>query len=207
MRDDRRLDAALANVFEALEWRRFLQSPPAELREIVLEHMLAGPKLGCGHVRLAMQRGDDYGVRPALVRDMLRAFFLLRWEGVDANEVGVLPGGHAEGAVVNVMLEGGAEAYAQIPLVSPMVGGSQVFLQHPQVAGFLRAQLARFLARSREVGLGAAREADLLAHMNTLASRQLGHTLRALAPGLPIFDVIFRDDDRVEVEPRGVVPV
>lgn len=206
MRDDRRLDEALSKVFEALEWRRFLRAPPEGVRDIVLEHMLAGPRLGCGHVRLAMQRGDDYGVRPELVRDMLRAFFHLRWDGVEENEVGVLPGGHAEGAVVNVLLEGGAEAYAQIPLVSPMVGGSQVFLQHPQVAGFLRAQLARFLSRAREVGLGDAREAELLARMNELASRQLGHTLRALAPGLPVFDVLFRDDDRVEVAPRGVVP-
>lgn len=207
MRDDRRLDETLANVFEALEWRRFLRAPPEPVREIVLEHMLAGPRLGCGHVRLAMQRADDYGVRAELVRDLLRAFFLLKWEGVEENEVGVLPGGHAEGAVVNVMIEGGAEAYARIPLVPPMVEGTQVFLQHPQVSGFLRAQVARLLTRSRALGLGEAREAELLAHMNSLASRQLGHTLRALAPGLPVFDVLFRDDDRVEVEARGLVPV
>lgn len=206
MRDDRRLDEALASVYEPLEWRRFLRAPPEAMREIVMEHILTGPRLGCGHLRLAMQRGDDYGVRPALVRDLLRAFLRLRWEGVEENEMGVLPGGHTEGAVVNVLVEGGAEAYAQIPLVSPMVGGSQVFLQHPQVAGFLRGQLARFLSRTREVGLGEAREGELLAHMNDLASRQLGHTLRALAPGLPVFDVLFRDDDRVEVNLRGVVP-
>jgi hypothetical protein len=107
--------------------------------------------------------------------------------------------------VVNVLIEGGAEAYARIPLVSPMVGGSQVFLQHPQVAVFLRAQVARLLTRVRAFGLGEAREGELLAHMNELASRQLGHTLRALAPGLPVFDVLFRDDDGVEVEARGFV--
>ena len=206
MREDRRLDEALSKVFEPLEWRRFLRAPPAPVREIVLEHMLAGPKLGCGHVRLALQRSDDYGVRAELVRDLLRAFFLLRWEGVEENEVGVLPGGHAEGAVVNVLIEGGAEAYARIPLVSPMVGGSQVFLQHPQVAVFLRGQVARLLTRARAFGLSEAREGELLAHMNELASRQLGHTLRALAPGLPVFDVLFCDDDRVEVEARGLVP-
>lgn len=206
MRGDRRLDEALAKVAEPLEWRRFLRRPPEELRDIVLEHMLDGPRLGCGHLRLAMQRGDDYGVRPALVRDLLRAFFRLRWEGVDDHEVGVLPGGHAEGAVVNVLIEGGAEAYSQVPLLSPMVGGTQVFLQHPQVAGFLRAQLARFLSRTRETGLGEARERELLSLMNGLAARQLGHTLGALAAGLPIYDVLFRDDDGVEVIRRGEVP-
>jgi rhodanese-related sulfurtransferase len=206
MRGDRRLDAALERVFEPLEWRRFLRSPPAAVRPFVLEHMTVAGHLGCGHLRLSMQRGDDYGVRPELVRSFLRAFLTLRWEGVDDHEVGVLPGGHAEGAVVNVLVEGGAEAYAQIPLVSPMAGGSQMFLQHPQVAGFLRGQLARFIARSRQSGLRESAEHELLARMNELGARQLGHTLGALAAGLPVYDVTFDDDDAVRVEARGHVP-
>lgn len=205
LRDDRRLDAALERVFEPLEWRRFMSSPPAAVRPIVLEHMTDAGHIGCGHVRLSMQRSEDYGVRQELVRDFLRAFLTLRWEGVDDHEVGVLPGGHAEGAVVNILLADGAEAYSQIPLISPMAGGSQIFLQHPQVAGFLRGQLARFIARSKESGLRGDSEASLLARMNELAAQQLGCTLGALAAGLPVYDVTFDEDDGVRVDARGSV--
>lgn len=206
MRDDRRLDDALADVSGPLAWRRFMRAPPLAARGAALEHMVIPAHMGCGHMRLAAQRAADYGLRPELVGTFLRTFLTLRWEGVEENEITVLPGGHAEGAVVNVLIEGGAEAYARIPLVSPMAGGSQMFLQHPQVAAFLRGQLAHFLARTRAVGLAAGGEAALNARMSALGDAQLGHTLAALAPGLPVYDVTFDDDGRVRVEARGAVP-
>lgn len=205
MREDRRLDEALSSVWQPLEWRRFLRSPPASVRHAVLDHALVPAHVGCGHLRLAMQRSNEYDVRPALAEAFLRTFLTLRWEGVEENEITVLPGGHAEGAVVNVLLEGGAEAFSQIPLVSPMAEGSQMFLQHPQVSGFLRGQLARFLGRQAGFG-GTSVVEPLTARMSELGGVQLGHTLGALARGLPIFDVVFGDNDAVAVHARGEVP-
>jgi rhodanese-related sulfurtransferase len=205
MRSDRRLDAALAEVFEPLEWRRFLRSPPEAVREAVLEHIVVPEHMGCGHLRLSLQRSEAYGVRPGLVRALYRHFLALRWEGVEENEVAVLPGGHAEGAVVRVFLADGADAFSNVPLVSPMAAGSQMFLCHPQVSGFLREQLVRFVARQRDlVPLPPGASGALLAEVERLGQQQLGETLAALAAGLPIFDVTFAGD-AVDVTAAGAV--
>ncbi|MFO0603327.1 MAG: rhodanese-like domain-containing protein [Polyangiales bacterium] len=192
MRADRRLDEALAHVYEPLEWRRFLREPPEAVRDVVLEHIVVPEHMGCGHLRLSLQRSEAYGVRPELVRATYRHFLSLRWQGVEENEIAVLPGGHAEGAVVRVLLEDGAEAFSDVPLVSPMAAGSQMFLCHPQVSGFLRGQMVRFLARQHDlVPLPRGAETALVAEIERLGDAQLSQTLAALAPGLPIFDVTF----------------
>jgi rhodanese-related sulfurtransferase len=208
MRQDRRLDEALSNVSEPLEWRRFMTSPPEEVRDIMLEHAIQPAHIGCGHVRLALQNPDRYGIRPALVESFLRAFLRLQWTGHDENETAVLPGGHAEGAVVNIVVEHGVEAFSAIPLVSPMAAGSQMFVNHPQVSAFLRGQMSRFFARQADIcSLGRGGEQELLGELSSLGDTQLGHTLAKLAPGLPIFEIRFGDDRSAHVSALGHVPV
>ena len=97
-------------------------------------------------------------------------------------------------------------SFSRIPLVSPMAEGSQMFLNHPQVSCFLREQMVRFLTRQRDlVSLPKGAEAALNAETARLGDMQLGQTLSALAPGLPIFDVTF-GDERATVTEAGVVP-
>ena len=207
LRDDRRMDAALEHVFEPLEWRRFMRAPPAAVRPIMLEHVANPAHVGCGHLRLAMLNADAYGVRRELVEGFVRVYLSLRWEGVDENEIAVLPGGHAEGAVVNVLLADGAEAFSRIPLVSPMAMGSQMFINHPQVSAFLRAQLVRFFARQRDVvPLGGAWESALTLALESIGSAQMARTLATLAGGLPLFDATFDDQGGVTVVARGAIP-
>jgi rhodanese-related sulfurtransferase len=207
MRTDHRLDAALATVYEALEWRRFMSSPPEDVREIVLEHAIIPDHIGCGHLRLALQNPDRYGIRPALIQSFLREFMRLQWSGHDENETAVLPGGHAEGAVVNIVVADGIEAFSAIPLVSPTASGSQMFVNHPQVAGFLRAQLGRFLTRQYDVcNLSIGRERELIASIESLGETQLGHTLANLAAGLPVFEIRFDPDHTAHVSELGHVP-
>lgn len=205
LRADRRFDATLANVSGPLEWRRFMESPPESVREALIEHMSVPAHLGCGHLRLALTNPDRYGVRPALIGAFLRSFLSLRWQGHEDNEIAVLPGGHAEGAVVNVVVDHEVDAFSRIPLVSPMAEGSQMFINHPQVSGFLRSQVARFLQRQGDlVALGRGGERELNEAIEAMGATQLGHTLSALAQGLPIFELRF-DDTRATVTPAGVV--
>jgi hypothetical protein len=90
--------------------------------------------------------------------------------------------------------------------MSPMAAGSQMFLCHPQVSRFLREQMVRFLTRQRDlVSLPKGAEAALNAETERLGGMQLGQTLSALAPGLPIFDVTFGDEQATVTE-AGVVP-
>jgi len=67
------------------------------------------------------------------------------------------------------------------------------------VATYLRNQLVRFLAQHEEVNVPA-----LEARLAELASVQLGHTLKALASGLPIYEALL-NRTQVKVTARGHV--
>ena len=194
MRADPRLDAALRVVYEPLEWRRFFMGPPPEVQEVVLEHALRPEHTGCGHLRLMVQNPSVYGVRSGLLWDTLRALYALRWQGSIDVEVKVLPGVHAEGGVLVVVLEQGVEAFSRIPLVSPLAGRTQLFVNHPQVADFLRTQQAHFLAMQQDLlGLSLGQARDVERVMAELGARQAGHTLGQLAKGLPTFEARFNE--------------
>jgi len=206
LRADRRLDAALTGVYEALEWRRFWRSPPEDVRGALLEHSVNPAHIGCGHIRLSLTRPADYCVRRELVESFYRAFWTLRWDGADENELTVLPGGHAEGAVTRIFLADGVDVFSRVPLVSPMVEGAQMFLAHPQVTAYLRGLAVRFLARQGDLAkLPPGGEAELQRVITSIADTQLTRTLSTLARGLPIFDVTFHDGGVTVVE-AGRVP-
>lgn len=218
LRSDPRFDAALSNVDEALEWRKFWASPPRHVREALLEHALDPNHIGCGHLRLELTRSKDYDTREGLVRAVLRSFHEKRWEGAPEMELVPLAGGHTERAVLNVRIGGPLLPFSRIPLVSPAVGGAQVFVHHPRVTSYLRKQLAQFLALQIDI-LGTSSSSsssgvrhpqlidpeELHVEMERLGAMQLGKTLDELAKGLPIYDVTFHGEERVEVRAGGVV--
>jgi rhodanese-related sulfurtransferase len=205
LRTDRRFDAAVTGINETLQWREFLTHPPVDVRDELMDHMTNPDHLGCGHIRLMRQRPDDYGMRPALIFDFLTAFLRQRWDGMPELEIAPLAGGHAEGAVLNIKSAHGVFAFSKIPLISPSVGGAQAFVNHPDVCGFLRAQLAEWLSLQTDlVSLPGGGVAALVAEIDRLAAIQLGHTLGALAGGLPVYDVIF-EDGAIDVRAVGHV--
>ena len=204
MRADRRFDGPLTGVFEALEWRSFWANPPQAVREPLLEYGVSPPNVGCGHLKRALMFSEEYGTRTGLVASVLSAYHRERWAGAPEMELVVLGGAHAEGAVLNVRVEGDVMPFTRIPLVSPSAFEQQMFINHPQVASYLRRQLAELIVRQKDIvpGLPAA---DLHAEMERIAAVQLGSTLGALAKGLPIFDVTFDDAGRATVEAKGHV--
>jgi len=206
MRKDARLDQTLKDVSETLEWRRFWrQNHPSDVREVLFEHILKPDHIGCGHLRLSLKESAAYGARPELLLAFLRAFFELRFEGVDDAEYVPLAGGHEEGAVVNVRVAGHLRPYSLVPLVSPWCGGTQMFVNHPQVADFFRQELVSFLVEEDCSPLRHVDEATLLDEVRALGARQMTATLTRLAKGLPIFDVTFRSDQDVHVVQVGTV--
>ncbi|MBX3258919.1 MAG: rhodanese-like domain-containing protein [Labilithrix sp.] len=205
MRADPRFDGHLSNVNGALEWRRFLASPPREVQAALLEHSLEPSHVGCGHLRLALTRSKEYDTREGLVGAVLKSFHELQWAGASELEIVALAGWHTERAVLNVRVGGPLMPFSRIPLVSPAVGGAQVFVHHPEVTAYLRRQLAQFLAMQRDVTGGAVDAGELEREMERIGALQLGKTLGALADGLPIYDVTFHGEESVEVTPSGVV--
>lgn len=208
LRADRRFSDALRGVSDPLEWRRFWASPPRGLRGALLDHSLQPDHIGCGHLRLSLTRAREYGTREGLVRAVLRAFHERTWDGAPELELVPLAGGHTERAVLNVRIAGPLLPFSRIPLVSPAAFGAQVFVHHPRVTSYLRRQLARFLASQGDI-LGAPDQTidagELHLEMERLGSVQLDKTLGELAKGLPIYDVVFHGEERVEVRAGGVV--
>jgi rhodanese-related sulfurtransferase len=207
MREDRRLASTLANLGETMQWRRFFASPPSHVREIVLEHTLVTDHIGCGHLRLMATRPEVYGARPALVLDVLKAFFRARWSGAVDADFTALPGGHEEGAVLEVRLDEEIRPFSSIPLISPLAQGTQTFVSHPDVAASLRRELAHFLSRQGDalrVGPGDAGAIGKV--MEELAGTQTAATLGTLAAGLPIYRVTFGQRGAFHVDDVGHVP-
>lgn len=207
MRNDRRLDSALSQISESMQWRRFFASPPVHVREVVLEHALVPAHIGCGHLRLMATKPDVYGARPELVFGLLEAFFRARWEGSIDADFTVLPGGHEEGAVLDVRLDDELRAFTQVPLISPLAQGTQTFVSHPEVASYLRNDIAHFLSRQSDALRVESKHADPVAKlMDELAGKQTSATLGTLAAGLPIYRVTFGRGGSFHVAESGHVP-
>jgi rhodanese-related sulfurtransferase len=205
MSDDKRLEAALANVKDPIAWRRFFAAPPVPLRDIVLEHVLRPEHVGCGHIK-QMWTQSAYGVRPGLVKEFLDLYYRAKWRGAAEIELAPLGGDHDEAAVLSVKLEGDIFPFSLIPLVAPACHGRQVFVSHPQVAAYYRHQYNEFACRQRYLEALAPKHApELHALVDTLGEKQTMLTLGKLAKGLPIFEVMFREDGKVSVSHAGVV--
>lgn len=207
MRSDRRLDSAIGSISESMQWRRFFSSPPAHVRETILEHVLVPAHIGCGHLRLMATKPELYGARPELVFGLLEAFFRARWDGSIDAEYTTLPGGHEEGAVLDVRLDEELRAFTQVPLISPLAHGTQTFVSHPEIASYLRCDTAHFLGRQTDALRLEAKHVDPVAElMDELAAKQMTATLGALAAGLPIYRVSFGRGGTFHVADGGVVP-
>jgi len=208
LRSDTRLEAAVAPLQGIHDWEAFLRRPPEALQKALLEHLIQPDHVGCGHLKLALTNPDAYGVRPGLITAFFRAFFTELWAGAPDLFWVVLGGDHAEGAVVNVTVEGTLWPFTDVPMVAPSIGGVQMFVNHPQVVSYLREQTARFLS-GRSAGLLPLGKDDgdrLLGAIPELGGAQTLATLKALAAGLPVFDVHFGADGAIDVTQSDDVP-
>jgi hypothetical protein len=168
---------------------QYINAPPPEARDALLTLVDTPELVGCGHLRLMLQQPEAYGVRRALVADVLRAFYRRLWSGRNDLELVVLTGSHDESAVVTVELPSDVHAYTRIPLMSPRLRDTEVFVVHPQVARFVRRENAAFLVE--RVDALREHEDEYFAELEHLAAVQLGETMATLATGLPRYRVRF----------------
>jgi hypothetical protein len=187
--------AALPSPTDHDALAQFMQSPPPELRETILE-LLADPSfVGCGHLRMMLLHADAYGVRAELVGEVLRNFHRDLWAGHLATDFVVLEGRHHESAVLTVELEHEVHTYTRIPLVSPRVDDTEIFVLHPDVAHFVRRENAAFLLEQIPLLHERVDEAAFYEELDHLADLQMTETLARLAPDLPRFRAIFAGND------------
>lgn len=199
-------ELATADLGDDMDWWRWLSSPPPEHRARVLEQLLKPEHVGCGHLRLMLEHRDDYGVRGDLVRDVITAFTELRWRGVPELDLVVLPGGHKEAGVFDVTVEGVLHGTSEVPLIAPSCPEGQVFVNHPQVATYVRTELAAVLADQGDLVPVAPEDAPTLARlMDLMGQEHAQKTLAFLGSGLPMFSIHFDRSGRYEVREMGMV--
>lgn len=205
LRSDDRLASAVEPLRTIVDWEGFLRNPPEQLRGALLEHLCQPDHVGCGHLKLALLNPEGYHVRAALITSFFEAFFTGLWGGAPDLEWVVLGGEHAEGAVVQVTQEETLQPFTEIPMIAPSIGGVQMFVNHPEVVAYLRAQTAHFLVnRAGELlGLSESEQAGLLEQIPAIGATQAGATLAALAAGLPVFTAHFGRDGNVTVQEAG----
>jgi len=200
IREDPRLQSAVSELNGAEQWHEFVQNAAPELRDALLEHLIDPAHIGCGHIRLMLQRAAEYGTRTGLVVSFLTAFYRLWWEGASELDLTLLPGEHEEGAVVNVRLEESVWGLSRVPLISPSCNGRQMFVNHPDVSAFLRAATVRLLVREGgPLGIESSTQPAVEEAVDALAAQQLGATVGHLAHDLPIFEVVFAANETFEV--------
>lgn len=185
--------------FAPYDPRELVRHPPAELEEPLLAALVDPAHVGCGHLRLTLQNPEEYGVRTELARSLLRAAFRRLWQGAPIDLV-VLEGGHEESGVLTVHLDHDVHPYSRIPTVVPHIGDHEVFVSHPQVSAWVRAQGASFLLEEdpwlRE---HPERRDAFLEALEELGDAQLHATLGHLAARLPVYDA-YVSPDAVRVE-------
>lgn len=198
------LQETAADLSGIEEWSAWLRNAPAELHEDLLARLLEPAHIGCGHIRLMLERSDRYGIRRELVESFLRTFYRVWWAGAPELSLSVLPGDHSEGAVVNVRLAAETWGLSRVPLISPACAGRQIFVNHPDISAYLRHRTVELLTRENgPLAVGPALATQLQDAFDELAARQLSATAEALAKDLPIFDVVFSGDGAFEVRPAG----
>lgn len=201
MRADPKLDGFLPKTdADARAWREFFASPPAPCRERLMLHLCQPAHLGCGHLKFAGTYADEYGVRPGLVPALLDAFHRERWEGAPELDYVTLGGDHAEEGVLIVTQTRAPHGFARVPMISPTVTGKQLFIVHPQIAAYLRSDVATFFVR--EGLIAPEQQADFIAELALRAERQAAATLGRLAVGKPRFHAVF-DDQGVATVTQG----
>jgi len=208
LQSDKRLAEKASTLKTIDDWENFLKRPPHDLRTALLEHLIQPNHVGCGHLRLALTNPSDYKLRPELLTAFFRAFYTELWAGARDLVWVVLGGDHNEGAVVNVTVEGELHPFSEVPMIAPSIGGTQMFVNHPQVVAYLREQTAHFLTTNVNhlLPLGKGVGASFTEAIPALGVEQAQATLTALASGLPTFNIHFSHDGSIDVVEGDAIP-
>jgi hypothetical protein len=166
----------------------WLRSPPVELHEPLLAHLVKPEAVGCGHLRSILRAPADYEIRPALAGAVIMAFHRRLWAAPDQLRFVVLHGDHHERAILDVEADVDHDPALRhtIPLIKPHNAHDQVFVIQPQAVAVVRDRAVELLAdRFPELDRAAVR-----AHVERLGAAQLTATLAHLDVHVPTIRVL-----------------
>lgn len=160
------------------------------------------PMKGCGYMGQARLSPKDYGLTPEDVAFVDAAFAKAKQEGARQT---VLKGDHAEGVVFLVRGD-----YGIVPQTDIVVDNRrhhvQAFTYHQTLADRRHRLFAKELIEAKAVDLlSNLDESYLYEVFADVAETQLMETLKRLAKGLPIYEVVFDKDGLFELMDMGLV--
>lgn len=197
------------------QMEQLIRNCPADVQDDLLAILTDPEMMGCGHLKWMIKTAADYGVRPEIVKTMVATFYRELWNQNPNLEYVVLPGDHQEGAVVIVTVgDGEFDGESLVPTISPMVNGTQLFVDHPQAVKFVRNTVASQIAAEPNLLPGITAE-NLTAYqekINMLGDDYLNVTVGKLAVytkiedgkeviySLPIYKVHYTPQSEFTVE-------
>lgn len=212
--DQKSMDAALAFFEENYPGKKFgkmLDADEVTQKFLNDEVASAAAFTGCGHLKLMMGDPTGYGVPFEASTSMIQSFFQYAWghrsDGKTALhshdhkhlDHAILPGGHAEIGILQVLGEQASHApnSCKSPKIQPNQPSAkkedgnkqdQFFVNHSSggIISGLRKQNVRFFME--KLGVSADKEAAILNQVNEIAGKQLGLTAGKLAVGLPMIN-------------------
>ncbi len=179
---------------------------PVDCRSQVIDLLLNPDYIGCGHLRLLIQKGDQYKARDELVRTALKCFYYALWDGATECDYVVLSGLHEECGVASVSLENEVHSFTRIPLIPPTIQGNQMFVAHQQISTYLRNQQAEWILAQDDI-LPFSKTTAVAFHalVNLRADLHSNLTLSALASDLPLYSLRFSDTGYCDVTYQGII--
>ncbi len=181
----------------AKEMYAYVLRPDPDMQVFLSRYLLDARFIGCGHMKLMMQKPAQYGMSEKVLRSLAVAFFDNLWNVPTVSQKLVyrlLKGEHREGAVLTVLIkEKKLSENTWVPMVSPSGGSLSIFVNHPQVVRFLNDKVAYFLAKEgrtliKDLVVNPQAVVSHLEHLQTEGTRQ---TVSVLAADLPSYTFVI----------------
>ena len=154
--------------------------------------------VGCGHMAQMLKSSGAYNTEGRILRQLIRAFYTKLWSGDDRCKFRVLVGEHTEGAVLNVLvIDDPITPNTPIPLVRPSANGISMFVNHPQVVGWLEQHILDNIYKADIIeGMNNFPIDEYKTQLDELIKTGTRETISRLATGLPLYNILFK--------PRGL---
>jgi len=163
---------------------------PLEERQAAMWMKITDPNfIGNDHVKLMLERPDDYSVRKELVQHVIHSFFDILWNQYDPLSeklrVQILSGDHSEAAIVSVTVPDFCVKQAGlVPLISPTSPSSSVVILNPDAVQVLRGELSLFFSR---MTVPVVKEDEMMKRLSILNAGQAALTSQALFDRVPVY--------------------
>jgi hypothetical protein len=182
---------SVRQMFGAVEDLKSAIFNPPEERKAALWMKISDPNfVGNEHIKFMLENPTEYSVRKELVQHVIHSFYDILWNQFDPLrsklDVQILPGEHAERAVVSISSPEFCLQQANlVPLIAPRTPESSIAVVHSEAAQVLRKELSVFFSREANP---IVRADEMSKRFNVLAAGQGALTKKRMFDRIPTYN-------------------